>query len=189
MISAFNSLTLSPALAALLLKPHGAAPDALSRLMDRVLGGFFRRFNRGFAAAGGGYARAVNMTLRRGGIAVAIYAGLLALTYFGFGRVPSGFIPDQDKQYVIAVAQLPPAASLDRTESVTRRMAEIGLKLPGVAHAVEFAGMSVNGYTASSSSAIVFFCLDPPEKRTTRELSGKAIAAALNARLASIEDA
>ncbi len=188
-ISAFNSLTLSPALAALLLKPHGARPDGLTRWMDRLLGRFFRRFNRGFAAAGNGYARAVTLIVRRGGIALAIYAGLLVLTYVGFSAVPAGFIPDQDKQYVIAVAQLPPAASLDRTESVTRRIAAIGLHMPGIAHAVEFAGMSVNGYTASSSSAIVFFCLDPPEKRRSRALSGKAIAAALDQRLASIEDA
>ncbi|MGH8260457.1 MAG: efflux RND transporter permease subunit, partial [Steroidobacteraceae bacterium] len=188
-ISAFNSLTLSPALAALLLKPHGAPPDALTRVMDRLFGGFFRRFNRGFAAAGDGYARAVTGILRRGGLAVGVYAVLLVLTYVGFSAVPSGFIPEQDKQYVIAVAQLPPAASLDRTEAVTRRMAQIGLKLPGVAHAVEFAGMSVNGYTASSSSAIVFFCLDPPEKRRSPQLSGHAITAALNAGLASIEDA
>jgi multidrug efflux pump len=188
-ISAFNSLTLSPALAALLLKPHGAPPDALTRLMDRVLGRFFGRFNRGFTAAGNGYARAVRLTVRRGGIALAIYAGLLVLTYVGFNTVPSGFIPDQDKQYVIAVAQLPPAASLDRTASVTRRMTQIGLELPGIAHAVEFAGMSVNGYTVSSSSAIVFFCLDPPEKRRSAQLSGPAIAAALNARFATIQDA
>jgi multidrug efflux pump len=185
-ISAFNSLTLSPALAAVLLKPHGEQPDGLSRLIHRVLGGFFSRFNRAFAAAGDGYSRALTLTMRHTGIALFLYGGLILLTYFGFGTVPGGFIPDQDKQYLIAIAQLPPAASLDRTEAVTRRITEIGLKQPGVVHAVQFAGMSVNGYTASSNAALVFFCLDTPEKRS---LSGKAIAAALNARLSQIQDA
>jgi multidrug efflux pump len=185
-ISAFNSLTLSPALAAVLLKPHGVEPDGLSRLMRRVLGGLFKRFNRGFAAAGEGYSRALTLTMRHTGIALFLYAGLILLTYLGFGTVPGGFIPDQDKQYLIAIAQLPPAASLDRTEAVTRRITEIGLKQPGVVHAVQFAGMSVNGYTASSNAALVFFCLDRPEKRS---LSGKAIAAVLNAQLSQIQDA
>jgi len=185
-ISAFNSLTLSPALAALLLKPHGAPPDALTRWMDRAFGVFFRRFNRGFAAGASGYSRALTLTMRRGGIALALYAGLVVLTWVGFNAVPSGFIPSQDKQYLIAVAQLPPAASIDRTEAVVHRMAEIGLKTPGVAHAVQFAGMSVNGWTQSSSSGIVFFALDDPAKRS---LSGPALAATLNAKLASIQDA
>jgi hydrophobe/amphiphile efflux-1 (HAE1) family protein len=185
-ISAFNSLTLSPALAAVLLKPHGVQPDGLSRLMHRVLGGLFNRFNRSFAAAGEGYSRALTLTMRHSGIALFLYAGLILLTYLGFGMVPGGFIPDQDKQYLVAIAQLPPAASLDRTEAVTRRMTEIGLKQPGVVHAVQFAGMSVNGYTASSNAALVFFALDRPEQRS---LSGKAIAAALNARLSQIQDA
>src|SRR5205807_7331177 len=188
-ISAFNSLTLSPAVAAVLLKPHGAKPDGLSRLMDRILGRFFQRFNRGFTAAGNGYSRALTSTMRRSGIALTVYAGLVVLTYFGFAAVPSGFIPDQDKQYLVAVAQLPPAASLDRTDSVTRRISEFGLNQPGVAHAVAFAGMSVNGFTASSSAGLIFFPLDDADKRTSRELSAHAIAAALNKKVSSIQDA
>ncbi|HTY49230.1 MAG TPA: multidrug efflux RND transporter permease subunit [Steroidobacteraceae bacterium] len=186
-ISAFNSLTLSPALAAVLLKPHGAAPDRLSGWMNRLLGGFFARFNRGFHAAGNAYSQALTMTMRRSGIALALYAALVALAWLGFNAVPGGFIPDQDKQYLIAVAQLPPAATIDRTEAVTRRMADIGLHTPGVAHAVEFAGMSVNGWTQSSSSGIAFFALEDPDRRPG--LTGKAIAARLNAELASIQDA
>jgi hydrophobe/amphiphile efflux-1 (HAE1) family protein len=188
-ISAFNSLTLSPALAAVLLKPHGAAPDALSRVMDKLFGRFFKRFNRGFTRLGDGYSRALGITMRHASVALAIYAGLIVLTWFGFNAVPGGFIPEQDKQYLVAVAQLPPAASLDRTEAVTRRMAEIALKQPGVAHAVEFAGMSVNGFTQSSSAALIFFALDDFPKRGSRALSGPAIAAALNAKMASIQDA
>ncbi len=186
-ISAFNSLTLSPALAAVLLKPHDARPDLFARWMEQILGRFFRRFNKAFTAAGNAYSRALTATIRRSGIALLVYGGLIALTWAGFNAVPGGFIPDQDKQYLIAVAQLPPAATIDRTEAVVRRMSEIGLKTPGVQDAVEFAGMSVNGWTQSSSSGIAFFALTPAAQR--RGLSGKAIAARLNQQLASIQDA
>jgi len=188
-ISAFNSLTLSPALAAVLLKPRDAKPDFLMRAMNAVFGRFFRRFNRAFARSGEGYAGALSLTMRHSGIALAIYAGLIVLTWFGFNSTPAGFIPAMDKQYLVAVAQLPPAASLDRTEAVTRRISDIALKQPGVSHAVEFAGMSVNGFTQSSSAALVFFPLDDFSHRSSSALSGPAIAAALNQKMASIQDA
>src|SRR3984885_6489402 len=188
-ISAFNSLTLSPALAAVLLKPHGARPDLFARWMEQILGRFFRRFNKAFTSAGNGYTKALTFTIRRSLIALIIYAGLIGLAWAGFNAVPGGFIPSQDKQYLIAVAQLPPAATIDRTAAVVRRMSEIGLKTPGVQDAVEFAGMSVNGWSQSSSSGIAFFALDPPAKRKDRNLTGNAIAARLNAELASIQDA
>jgi hydrophobe/amphiphile efflux-1 (HAE1) family protein len=157
--------------------------------MSAVLGRFFQRFNRGFASAGHGYSRALAHTMRHGAIALAIYAGLIVLTWFGFNAVPGGFIPAMDKQYLVAVAQLPPAASLDRTEAVTRRIAEIALKQPGISHAVEFSGMSVNGFTQSSSAALIFFPLDDFGERRSAALSGPAIAAALNQKMASIQDA
>jgi hydrophobe/amphiphile efflux-1 (HAE1) family protein len=188
-ISAFNSLTLSPALAAVLLKPHGARPDLFARWMEQILGRFFRRFNKAFTAAGNGYTKALTFTIRRSLIALIIYAGLIGLAWVGFNAVPGGFIPSQDKQYLIAVAQLPPAATIDRTEAVVRRMSAIGLKTPGVQDAVEFAGMSVNGWSQSSSSGIAFFALEPPAKRKGANLSGNAIAARLNAELSSIQDA
>ena len=188
-ISAFNSLTLSPALAAVLLKPHGAKPDILTRVMDKLFGGFFRRFNRAFLSAGNAYTRAVTQTVRRSGIALVVYGGLIVLTYFGFNAVPSGFVPDQDKQYVIAIAQLPPAATVDRSDEVTREIGEIGMKTPGVFGAVQFTGMSVNGFVPSSSSSLVFFPLDDFEKRKSKNLSAKAIAGELNKRLSAIKDA
>ena len=187
-ISAFNSLTLSPALAAALLRPHGPAGRA-ARPIDRALAGFFGAFNHAFARASEGYSRAVAYTLRRTAVALAVYGALIALTYLGFSAVPAGFIPSQDKLYLIAVAQLPPAASVERTAEVTRRMAEIGLQQPGIAHAVQFAGMSVNGYSASSSAGIDFFTLEPFEARRAKGLSAEAIAAALNAKFASIQGA
>jgi multidrug efflux pump len=188
-ISAFNSLTLSPALAAVLLRPHGAKKDALTKIMDKLLGPFFRRFNRGFEAAGNAYSRSTTSIVRRTAIALVVYGGLIVLTYFGFNAIPGGFIPDQDKQYLIAIAQLPPAATLDRTDEVIRRIGEIGMKQPGISHAVQFSGMSVNGFTPSSSAGIVFFPLDDFDKRQSKDLSAKAIAAALNAKLAPIQDA
>src|SRR6201993_4476726 len=109
--------------------------------MNRLFGRFFKRFNLGFARAGDGYSRTLAITMRHGAIALAIYGALVLLTWLGFNSVPEGFIPAMDKQYLVAVAQLPPAASLDRTESVTRRIAQIALKQPGISHAVEFAGM------------------------------------------------
>ncbi|MGH8325775.1 MAG: efflux RND transporter permease subunit, partial [Steroidobacteraceae bacterium] len=187
LISAFNSLTLSPALAAVLLKPHGARPDALTRAMDRLLGGFFRRFNRVFARTTGAYSHAVGGIVRRPGIALAVYAGLIALTYLAFNALPHGFIPQQDKQYLIAVAQLPPAASVTRTAEVVKEIGAIGLRQPGVDHAVQFAGMSTEGYVPSSSDGLVFFTLKPFSERRTKDLSATAIAAALDRKLAAVQ--
>src|ERR1700761_3897768 len=131
-ISAFNSLTLSPALAAKLLVAHGAPKDLPTRFMDRAFGWLFRPFNRLFDGAARGYVGLVRRILRFSGFALVVYGGLLALTYAGFAKVPAGFVPTQDKQYLVAFAQLPDAASLDRTENVIRQMSEIALKNPNV---------------------------------------------------------
>ncbi|HET6577673.1 MAG TPA: efflux RND transporter permease subunit [Gemmatimonadales bacterium] len=188
-ISAFNSLTLSPALSAILLRPHGAPPDRPTRVLDRLFGGVFRPFNRLFARGSRAYGGAVARVLRRSGVALAVYAGLLALTALGFARVPSGFVPTQDKQYLVAFAQLPDGATLDRTEAVVRRMADIGLHQPGVAHAVQFPGLSINGFVNSPNAGIIFFTLEPFEERTSKEEYGPAIAGALNGKFAGIQDA
>jgi multidrug efflux pump len=188
-ISAFNSLTLSPALAAVLLKPHGAKKDALTRAMDRLFGRFFARFNRGFERAGNAYSRSTTAIVRRGAVALAVYGGLIALTLIGFRAVPSGFLPEQDKQYIVAIAQLPPGATVERTDEVVRRIAEIGLTQPGVSHAVQFSGMSIVGFTQIASAGIVFFPLDDFDKRKTKELSSGAITAALMKKMAPIQDA
>jgi multidrug efflux pump len=188
-ISAFNSLTLSPALAALLLQPHGAKKDRLTRVIDFVFGWFFKLFNRFFGRASGGYGKLVTHTLRSTGIAVLVYAGLIALTIFGFSRVPTGFVPTQDKGYLVSLAQLPNGATLDRTEDVIRRMSDIALKHPGVQSAVAFPGLSINGFTNSPNSGIVFATLKPSEERTSSGLSANAIAADLNKQYASIQEA
>ena len=164
-ISAFNSLTLSPALSALLLRAHGAPPDRLTVLLNGAFGWLFRPFNRLFARASRGYVRGVGRVVRAGSIVLLIYGGLIALTYVGFDRTPTGFVPQQDKQYLVAFAQLPPAATLDRTEEVIRRMGEVALRQPGVESAVAFPGLNINGLTNSPSSGIVFVTLKPFEQR------------------------
>jgi multidrug efflux pump len=188
-ISAFNSLTLSPALAALLLKPRGAKKDRLTRAIDFVLGWFFKLFNRFFGRASGGYGKLVTHTLRSSAIAVVVYVGLVGLTILGFSRVPTGFVPTQDKGYLVSFAQLPNGATLDRTEDVIRRMSDIALKHPGVQNAVAFPGLSINGFTNSPNSGIVFATLKPSEERKSPELSANAIAADLNKQYGSIQEA
>ncbi|MGH8354168.1 MAG: efflux RND transporter permease subunit, partial [Pseudomonas sp.] len=189
-ISAFNSLTLSPALAAVLLRSHDAPKDRFSRVLDRLFGGWlFAPFNRLFDRASHGYVGTVKRVLRGSGIALVVYAGLMALTWMGFASTPTGFVPAQDKQYLVGFAQLPDAASLDRTEAVIRQMSEIALKQPGVENAVAFPGLSINGFTNSPNSGIVFTPLKPFAERTDPSQSAGAIAAALNAQFAEIQDA
>jgi multidrug efflux pump len=188
-ISAINSLTLSPALSAILLKPHGAPPDRLTRLLDRGFGWLFRPFNRAFSRGSSGYSAAVSRVLGRKGLVLAVYAGLIALTLVGFSKVPKGFVPTQDKQYLVAFAQLPDGATLDRTERVIRQMAEIGSKQPGVENAVQFPGLSINGFVNSSNAGIVFFTLKPFEERHGKAEYGLNIAGALNGKFAGIQDA
>jgi len=188
-ISAFNSLTLSPALCAVLLKDHHAPKDWLWRAMESSLGWFFHPFNRLFAWAGNKYSTGVAGVLRKGAIALVVYGGLVLLTGWGFDKVPTGFVPTQDKQYLVAFAQLPDGSSLDRTEAVIRRMSDIGLKQPGVEAAVAFPGLSISGFSVAPNQGIVFFTLKPFEDRVTPNLSGPAIAAALNQKLSVIQDA
>jgi multidrug efflux pump len=188
-ISAFNSLTLSPALCALLLKDHHAPKDILSRGMDKAFGWFFRPFNRVFEWSGNTYSKLVKRVLRFSVVALLIYLGLIALTMWQFKNVPTGFVPLQDKQYVIAIAQLPDGASLARTEAVIKRMSEMGLKMPGIEAAVAFPGLSVSGFSVASNEGIVFFTLKPFEERKTPNLSGMAIVGALNQKFSVIQDA
>ena len=187
-ISAFNSLTLSPALSAILLKPHGTPPDLLTRVLDRGLGWLFRPFNHYFRRGSAAYGRAVSRVLGRKGAALAVYAVLVAFTVFMFNKVPSGFIPTQDKQYLVAFAQLPDGATLDRTEAVIREMSDIGLKQPGVASAVQFPGLSINGFVNSPNAGIVFFTLKPFDERTKEEY-GLTLAGVLNQKFSGLQDA
>lgn len=265
-ISAFNSLTLSPALAAILLKPHDAPKDKLTRVVERVFGFIinhsrwlliavgiyalgsllglvllklfppafhgpppkgvifwfigttvlaglalgialllalralvlpaevdapkgFARFNQFFADLSDRYRDLVARTFHNKLPLGILYVALLALTIFGFSIVRPGYVPGQDKQYLVGFAQLPPGSSLERTEAVIRQMSEIALKEPGVQSSVAFPGLSIAGFSTSSSAGIVFVTLKPFEERRSPELSAGAITGALNQKFAAIEGA
>lgn len=189
-ISAINSLTLSPALSALLLKAPGAKKDWLSRLMDKLLAGWlFKPFNRLFDRAALGYTNGISRLIRMSGIILLLYGGLLGLTYQQFADTPTGYVPGQDKMYLVSFAQLPDASSLERTEDVIKQMSAKALAHPGVESAVAFPGLNINGFTNSPSSGIVFVTLKPFAERTTPELSANAIAGQLNGEFAAIQDA
>jgi multidrug efflux pump len=187
-ISAFSSLTLAPALSAVLLKGHDAPKDALTRIMDTLFGRFFRAFNRFFGRSSERYEMGVKGTLKRKSGAIAVYLMLAACAGLMFKLVPAGFVPLQDKGYLIGIAQLPTASSLDRTDAVIQRMGKIATATPGVSDAVQFPGLSVNDFTASSSAGIQFSNLQSFAQRSSRDLSAGAIAGELNKRMTSIED-
>jgi hydrophobe/amphiphile efflux-1 (HAE1) family protein len=188
-ISAFNSLTLSPALCAILLRPAHAPEDWLTRVLNFLLGWFFWPFNRFFHWSSNLYSKIVRSLLRRAAVALVLYAALIGVTFYLFQTTPAGFVPLQDKQYLVAFAQLPDAASLDRTDKVIRRMSEIALRHPAVESAVAFPGLSINGFTNSTNSGIVFVTLKPFEERQTADLSGNAVARQLQQSFGSIQSA
>ncbi|MBY0525511.1 MAG: efflux RND transporter permease subunit [Gemmataceae bacterium] len=221
-ISAFNSLTLSPALTALLLRPRGleAAPPlprlafplagmwlgwvvgsripsvedwpwlvplagvlvgaaigfAVSKVLNGLLGRFFRGFNIGFNQATGVYTRIVSGMLRVSVIVLLVYGGLLALTYWSFTKTPKGFIPAQDKGYLLVNVQLPDSASVQRTEEVIRTMEQLALKTPGVKHTVAVAGQSLLLNANAPNFGSMFVMLDDFDRRLEPNLSGDAIA-------------
>ncbi|WP_295849839.1 efflux RND transporter permease subunit [uncultured Xylophilus sp.] len=188
-ISAINSLTLSPALTALLLKGHGAPKDALTRGMDRSLGWLFRGFNRFFHRGSEAYSGGVARAIGRKSLMMVVYLALAAATVGLFKLVPGGFVPTQDKQYLIGFAQLPDGATLDRTDDVIRRMGELMKQNPNVEDAIAFPGLSINGFTNSSNSGIVFATLKPFAERRQKDQSGGAVAGQLNQAFAGIQDA
>ncbi|MBJ8444076.1 efflux RND transporter permease subunit [Acinetobacter bereziniae] len=189
-LSAINSLTLSPALAGILLKPHGDTTkrDRLSRLIEFLFGWFFKRFNRFFDKASDGYVWSVRKGVRMSAIILFLYAGFLALTWLGFNKVPNGFVPAQDKYYLVGIAQLPTGASLDRTEAVVKKMTQIALDEPSVESVVAFPGLSVNGPVNIPNSALMFAMLDPFEQRQDPSLSANAIAGKLMGKFSQIPD-
>ncbi len=188
-ISAFSSLTLAPALAATLLRPHDAPKDLLTRGMDKVFGGFFAWFNRFFGRASTRYEAGVTGVLRRKGGSVLVYVVLAVAAGFMFKLVPPGFVPAQDKGYLIGFAQLPDAASLDRTDAVIRRMSSIAGGIPGVESSIAFPGLSINGFTNAPNAGIVFTGLKSFDERGKPSESGGAIAGAINQQMGVVQDA
>lgn len=184
-ISAINSLTLSPALAALLLKAHGAPKDMPSRLIDRLFGWIFRPFNRFFNASSHKYQNAVSKTLGRRGAVFGVYVLLLCAAAFMFKAVPGGFIPTQDKLYLIAGVKMPEGSSLSRTDAVIRKISAMGLSTDGVIDAVAFPGLNALQFTNTPNTGTVFFALKPLSERTRTAVQ---INAEINAKISQIQE-
>ncbi len=188
LISLIVSLTLSPALCALLFKPHELFENRKT-MISRGIGRFFHWFNVGFDWVSFKYGALTGRLIRVAGIMLAVYAGLIGLTVFQFRAAPTGFIPNQDLGYLINIIQLPPGASLSRTDEVARKVTQIALDTPGVAHAVPIVGLDGATFTTSPNAAVVFTPLDPFGERAAKGQSAQSISAALNGGFASVQDA
>jgi multidrug efflux pump len=188
LISLIVSLTLSPALCALLFKPHEAFQERKS-MISRGIGRFFHGFNVGFEWVSFKYGALTSRLLRVSGIMLAVYAGLIGLTVVQFRAAPTGFIPNQDLGYLINIIQLPPGSSLTRTDEIARKVTQIALDTPGVAHAVPIVGLDGATFTTAPNAAVVFTPLDPFKERADKGQSAQSISAALNQGFAGIQDA
>jgi hydrophobe/amphiphile efflux-1 (HAE1) family protein len=189
LLSAFNSLTLSPALAALLLKPKTQKKDWLTRVFDFAFGWFFRLFNRGMEKLNAGYVHLVGWVVRLAVVVLVVYAGLIGLTYLGFRTVPLGFIPQQDKGYLIAAVQLPDAASVDRTDAVLARMSEMGGKVPGVLGTFSITGFNLLTGTNQTNTGTMFLPLKNFDERAGHpEQSGTALTGKLMGMFSQIQE-
>lgn len=188
-ISTLVSLTLSPALGVLLLRSSGKGKDPLTRLLDVLLGWFFRLFNRGFDAMNRGYSFVVKKSLRAGLIMLLLYGGLLAFAGVGFQKVPGGFIPAQDQGYAIVAAQLPTGASLSRSDEIARELIDRVLEVPGVDSVVGFAGFNGATFSNATNAVVLFPVFDDFSRRGTKDLSGNAVIDRLRNATASIDEA
>src|ERR1700681_667905 len=189
-ISATVSLTLSPALAALLLKPHGEAPKpGIWRTLGLPFNAFFAGFNTLFERLSSGYAGLTRRALRVSALMLVIYGCLIGLTYFQFTRTPSGFIPPLDRAYFIAAISLPPGATLERTDQVVRKTADLLLKRPGVGHAVAFAGFDGATFTNAPNAGVIFVTLKPFEERVKAGLATASILNDLRGQMQTLREA
>jgi hydrophobe/amphiphile efflux-1 (HAE1) family protein len=188
-LSAFNSLTLSPALCALILKPHDAKPDWFTHAIDMLFGWFFNLFNKTLSASTGLYVKVLRRVVRFSAFALVAYAGLIVLTYFGFKVVPTGFIPQQDQGYVIGALALPDASSIDRTDAVITRMAKMGQKVPGVEGTFAVTGLNILTGTNQTNTAVVFFPLKKFHERVGHaDQTANSIVATLNGMYSQIQE-
>ena len=187
-ISCLVSLTLSPALCALLFKPHVEGHEAKGSRLTRPITIFFNGFNRVFDRLSNGYgtltARLTRLTL----IMLLVYGGLIALTGVQFARAPTGFIPNQDQGYLITVLQLPPGSSLARTDAVVRHATDIILNTPGVIHAVPFTGFDGATFTNAPNAGAIFATLAPFEDRVAKGQSADFVLGELRKNLSVIQE-
>ena len=184
-ISGLNSLTLSPALAGRLLQAHGAPKDRLTRGIDRAFGWVFRPFNRFFNNSSSRYQGAIGRILGRRGLVFLVYAGLLLATGVMFKLVPPGFIPVQDKMYLMAGVKLPEGASLSRTDALLRKVGDIAMETGDVSHTIAFAGLNALQFTNTPNTGVVFLPLKPMGERSR---SAEEVNADLNRRISALQE-
>jgi hydrophobe/amphiphile efflux-1 (HAE1) family protein len=187
-ISCIVSLTLSPALCALLLKQHAHRSEP-GGIGSRLLAGGFSRFNRGFTWLSDGYGQLTRRLLRGVVVVLVAYGGLIAVAGFEFARTPTGFIPEQDQGYLITVVQLPPGATLARTEKVVKQAVDIILKTPGIEHVAPFAGLDATTFTIGSNSGTIFSGLPSLYNHELKGVTAGSVLADLRQRLSVIEGA
>ena len=187
-ISLIVSLTLSPALCALLFKPHEPFHQRKS-MASRAIGRFFHWFNVGFDWVSSRYGALTARLIRISGVMLAVYAGLIGFTVYQFRAAPTGFIPNQDLGYLINIIQLPPGSSLARTDEVAREVTKIALDTPGVAHAVPIVGLDGATFTTAPNSAVVFTPLDAFSERAKKNQTAQSISAQLNQGFSTIQEA
>ncbi|WP_436714620.1 multidrug efflux RND transporter permease subunit [Roseiconus lacunae] len=188
-ISTFVSLTLTPAMCALLLRSHDLPKNKIGRLIDRVLGWPFRLFNRSFSFAENAYAGTISRIIRVSALMLIVYVGLLGLTYVGFRQVPGGFIPAQDQGYLIIAIQGPPGANLERTDEVTRLATELALEVDGVEDAVSFVGFSGATRARSSNASAIFPVLEDAKERAKRGRTMDVVLADMRKKISAIDEA
>jgi len=187
--SALVSLTLTPALCALLLRhEHGGKKGFFGKVHRYTLGAFFNLFNRVFDFSSRAYAGIVRRAVRIGALVLVLYVGLIGLTWYGFKIVPTGFVPPQDQGYFIIAGQLPDGASLARTDAVVQQITKIALETPGIRSAVAFVGFSGATRTNNTNAAAVFVGLEDARDRAKRGLQADVLLADLRHRLGVIDE-
>jgi multidrug efflux pump len=185
LISGLNSLTLSPAMSAILLKPRGAPNGRVGNLIEALFGWIFRPFNRVFARGSEAYSRGVGRNLGRGGRMLVIYSVLLVVAFLGFRAVPGGFVPIQDKQYLFGVVLLPQGATIERTAAMTREVTRIGRETPGISHSVSLPGLNGVHFVTTPNIGTAFFVLEPESER---EMTAAELAANLSFQFSSLKE-
>src|SRR5215475_10568531 len=189
LISCFVSLTLSPALCALLFKSHQVEGYDSHRILGWCLNGVFRRFNSGFSFLSNTYGTLTNRLVRGAAVVVAVYVGLIALTGFQFSRIATGFIPEQDQGYLIAVVQLPPGSSLARTDKIVQQVAKIALGTRGIEHVAPFTGLDGTTFTDASNVGTVFTGLPSLYNHHVSGVTAASTIESLRQRVSVIKDA
>jgi multidrug efflux pump subunit AcrB len=188
LLSAFNSLTLSPALCALLLRPHNAKQDWLTRTLDFTLGWFFRLFNKGFELTNQWYIKSLHYVVSYAVVTLIVYFGLVYLAYNVFRIVPTGFIPTQDQGYLIVNVQMPDASSIERTDAVMTQLSNLALKTRGIQDAFAVSGFSILTRSNSSAAGLLFVHLTPFSERAGKsDMAAAAIASRLSQQFSKVE--